>query len=225
MSTENFDPSAPLESIRGETKKANHAFREYCYIGPARSLKKLRDRLDLSVAVESDRGESGVKSKRYAAFSTICEWSSRYFWVARAAAFDLQEDVKRADLWRERREKIRETDYQVADELRTLAASVLAAGPNFIRATRRRVKGETRIGKDGAEYTEPDTILVTTALDGDLLIKLVDLASKLQRAAAGIANTNFVFPVDWSQLTDEQVSAIASGENPIEVLAKGTGGK
>lgn len=223
MSTEKFDPLAPLESIPGESRKANHALREYCRMGPARSLRKLKARLDMEIKTGLNAYQT--KTDYFATFGAFANWSSKYFWAERAAAFDLAEEADRAEKWRERREAIREKDFQTAESLRSLASDILTASPNFIKSTRRRVRGEVKVDRDGNEYREPDTILVTTALDADTMIKLIDLASKLQRAAAGIANNNFVFPVDWSQLTDEQVSAIANGENPLEVLAGGGGKK
>lgn len=222
-----FDPSAPLESIRGETKTANHALREYCRMGPGRSIRNVRERLNAEINAGAFRVKNGgntEKIKPYATTRTFENWSSRNHWVARAAAFDLLEEQERASKWRERRESVREKDYQVADNLRTIATDIITAAPNFIRSTRRRVRGETIKNPDGTETRAPDTILVVTALDGDLLIKLLDLASKLQRSAAGIANNNFVFPVDWDSLTDEQIQLIADGENPVEVLARGRSG-
>jgi len=206
-----FDHAAPFEPIKGESKKANYALKSYCWQGPSRSLRKVQERLDLEISTElADRK---LKSKRYATLSTLHAWSVKWHWVARAAAFDLAADRERSDIWRERREKIREDDFTVSNQLRDLALQILAASPNFIHSSKRRIKGA-----DG----NPDTILVTTALDGDMLVKLLDLASKLQRAAAGIANNNFVFPVDWSTLTDAQVAAMAAGDNPLEVLSKGS---
>ena len=219
MSIDIFDPLAPLESIKGETKRANHAARTYILMGPGRTIKQVRDRLNAEL--NSDLIPGKIKNAKYASNATFGVWSSRFQWVARAAAYDLTEDRIRADLWQKRREEIREKDFAAANELRDLAASIISAAPNFIRSTRRRVKGETRIGANGSEIKDPDMILVTTALDGDLLVKLLDLASKLQRAAAGIANNNFVFPVEMGNLSDDQLAAIAAGENPIEVLSRG----
>lgn len=209
MTTE-FDSNAPLEPIKGESKRSNYALKTYLWMGPSRSIRKLKERLDLEIGSELIARKS--KSQNYASINTFLAWSAKFHWVARAAAFDLANDRERSDVWRERREKIREDDFAVSNQLRDLALQILAASPNFIHSTKRRVKGE-----DG----KPDVILVTNSLDGDLLVKLLDLASKLQRAAAGIANNNFVFPVDWGSLTDAQVTAIANGDNPLEVLARG----
>jgi hypothetical protein len=98
-------------------------------------------------------------------------------WEERAAAYDEHLAAQERRKWEARRRQVREQDWDVGDELRDLAANILAQSPQFLKTTRRLIKGQ-----DGA----PDREVVTLALDGGFLLRAVKLASELQRQAAEV---------------------------------------
>lgn len=206
--TVDFDPTEPLAPVRSETKRANEALRDYARMGAARSLRKLLA-IYLQRAVNNDTTIPPTKS-----FHTIERWSYVFGWVARVNVFDELERRAADDLWKERRGKIREADFAVSEELRALADKIIAQGPAFIKTTRKRIKGDKETG-------EPDTIIVTMALDGKLMLDSLDLASKLQRRAAGLSDKVVQIPINWETLSESQLQAIADGKDPLEVLAEG----
>ena len=108
--------------------------------------------------------------------------------------------------WQERQRMIRERDYAQADALRELAQKILDEGPKFIRATRRLVKGQ-----DG----QPDREVITLALQGDLAVKAIEAASKLQRLAAEMPPPKQVVDASLA-LTLENAGDVA--ENALRLL-------
>jgi hypothetical protein len=98
-------------------------------------------------------------------------------WSDRAQAYDDHlADLDRAR-WEQRRAAVRESDWLAGEELRDLAAQVLAQSPQFIKSARRLIKG----GKG-----EVDREVITLGLDGTFLLKAIGLASELQRQAAEV---------------------------------------
>lgn len=206
--TVEFDPIEPLAPVRSETKKANEALRDYARMGPARSLRKLHARYT------QQKLSGDITIPPTLSLYTLGNWSMRFGWPARAEAFDILERRANDELWKERREKIRELDFSFSDKLRDLAEKIISEGPSFIRTSRRRIKGDPEKGK-------PDTIVVTMALDGALMISALETASKLQRRAAGLNDKVIQIPINWESLTDAQLQAIADGRDPLDVLAGG----
>ena len=98
-------------------------------------------------------------------------------WAERAAAYDEHLAEQDRQKWEARRRQVREQDWGAGEELRDLAANILAQSPQFLKTTRRLIKGH-----GGA----PDREVVTIALDGSFLLRAVKLASDLQRQAAEV---------------------------------------
>jgi len=98
-------------------------------------------------------------------------------WEQRAQAYDDHLAKLDRERWEARRRAVRERDWDAGEELRDLAAKVLAQAPQFVKTTRRLLRGH-----DGA----PDREVITLGLDADALLKTLKLASELQRQAAEV---------------------------------------
>ncbi len=187
----------------GETDKAYAAFVDYALMGPGRSLRKLWDRY---------RGQNGGKagaekppSKRLATLET---WSSKFAWQKRIEAWAAEQQQVDQALWNGRRRAIREADWEAGEALRSLAADILAQTPQFLKTTRRLVKGT-----NGA----PDREVITVGIDTGAMLKALAQASDLQRQAAEMPKVVDVtsdgeaigVKVDLSGLSIEQLTALA----------------
>ncbi len=98
-------------------------------------------------------------------------------WPERAAAYDdhlAEQDRLR---WEQRHRQLRERDWTAGEELRELAAQMLQHTPQFLKTTRRLIRG-----RDGV----PDREVVTVELDGAFLLRALKLASELQHQATEI---------------------------------------
>ena len=111
-------------------------------------------------------------------------------WARRANVFDDYCAKHNIDQWIARREQVREKDWNIGSDLRELAIKILGHSPNYIIEKQRIVKG----GKG-----KPDKIIITLALDVNAAVKVADLASKLQRLAAGMETENLVAEFDILQ--------------------------
>lgn len=98
-------------------------------------------------------------------------------WEARAAAYDDHLAAQDRQRWEQRHRQLRELDWTVGTELRDLAAEILSHTPQFLKTTRRLVRG-------GEGH--PDQIVTTVELDGAFLLKALKLASELQHQATEI---------------------------------------
>ena len=98
-------------------------------------------------------------------------------WADRAQAYDDHLAALERTKWEKRRAKIVERDYQVGEDLRKLADQMLEHGPQFLKTTRRLIKGQ----KD-----QPDQVVTTVELDGAFLLRALKLASEMQRLSAGM---------------------------------------
>ncbi len=96
-------------------------------------------------------------------------------WAARANAWDDHLANLDIDTWAARRKEIREQDWIAGEELRDLYKRIMDETPNFVIQKQKFIKGEGG---------NPDKIIVTIALDGHLMIKTLEVSSKLQRLAA-----------------------------------------
>lgn len=109
--------SLPWERKEGETDAAFTAFVAYRDQDPPRSLRRLHDEL-------KSRVEPGAKAGRGAAppLSTLMEWSSGYFWVARASAWDDELDRRKREA---QAEAVAEMARRHADQSKQIVQTLL----------------------------------------------------------------------------------------------------
>jgi len=98
-------------------------------------------------------------------------------WEERARAYDDHLAEQERLKWEARRREVREADWQAGEALRDLAAQILAQTPQFLRTTRRLVKG-----KNG----QPDREVITIGISADTMVRVLKLASELQQQAAEV---------------------------------------
>lgn len=98
-------------------------------------------------------------------------------WNERAQAWDDHLAAQDRQRWDARRRDVRERDWDAGDALRDLAAQMLDQTPQFLKTTRRLVRGANG---------EPDREIITVALTADTLLRALKLASDLQRQAAEV---------------------------------------
>lgn len=143
---------------KNETGRAYAAFMDYCRMGPGRSLSKLLDR--------QKTGNEPATTKR---FRTLADWSVKFAWQARVAAFDIYQEAQTQALWEERRRQMLEADWAQGEALRGLGAKILAEAPKFLR------RSETTLANGN--------IVITIELDAHLAVKAIQAGSNLQRLA------------------------------------------
>ena len=160
--------AAACEQASGEPQKAYAAFLDYCRLGPGRSLARLLKRYQ---GVPEPYPGLPPTTR----LPTLKAWSSKHRWQARVEAWDTAQQAAEQAEWAARRKQIREADWQAGEALRALAAQMLDQTPQFLKTTRRLVKGQ---------HGAADREVITLALDQGTLFKAVELASKLQRQAA-----------------------------------------
>ncbi len=187
----------------GESKRAHAAFVDYALMGPGRSLRQLH-------AKYRERIVSGSSAEKppTTRLPTLFAWSSKYEWQKRIEAWTAEQQLLDQALWNGRRHAIREADWEAGEALRGLAADILAQTPQFLKTTRRFVKGT-----NGA----PDREVITVGIDTGAMLKALVQASELQRQAAEMPKTVDVTTggesigvnVDLSGLSIEQLTALA----------------
>ena len=117
-------------------------------------------------------------------------------WLKRAEAFDKYCEEHNIDQWIERREKVRQEDWLLGEDLRGIATAILEEGPSFLIQKRKFVRGKKAKGDDPGR---PDRVIITLALDLNAAVKAGGLASKLQRLAAGLETENLAGEFDILQ--------------------------
>ncbi len=105
------------------------------------------------------------------------KFKGAYTWLERANAYDDYQAWLDRDVWEKRRAELREKEWGIGGKLHDLATGILEEGDNFLKTRRQFVKG-----KEG----KPDQVIITVALDANLAVKAANIASKLQRLAAGL---------------------------------------
>jgi phytoene dehydrogenase-like protein len=114
-------------------------------------------------------------------------WSLRNKWQERVndqAVIDTNDDLAK---WAQRRDEIREADYETGKKIRVLADKILEACPEYI-LTR-------ELHNNKGEVTT-----IIKAIDGMLMLKAFDLASELQRIAADLATESIDVKTDGKSL-------------------------
>ena len=97
MTMTDFDNEAPLDRIKGESKKAHSAFMTYFQMGPARSLRDLFDEYQKQDSEyklqeeanenneQQDSNEQATEKPPTASWWTLGNWSKNNHWQARIA--------------------------------------------------------------------------------------------------------------------------------------------
>lgn len=162
-----------LAKRRGESARAHAAFLDYVRMGPGRSLSKL------AAHYRQKNGEPAVEKPPTTTLRTLETWSSKFAWQARLADFRQERDRQDQAAAEARRRALQEADFRTGDELRDLAKRILDQTPQFLKTTRRLVKGS---------HGQPDREVITVGLDGGLMLRALQLASELQNKALGVAD-------------------------------------
>ena len=108
-----WDRADPLAQARGESRRANQALRDYAAMGPARSLRQLRERY---LQQPSSNPPAGFRPPT-ASLATLETWSLKHGWVARTERWDGLAAQEAEAAWRERREEEREEEWQLTRAL------------------------------------------------------------------------------------------------------------
>ncbi len=175
---EKLDPSAwdALAQRPGESLKAHTAFIDYVLMGPGRSLRKLARRYQ-----GQSEGEAGAEKPPTTRQQTLEGWSVKFEWQTRLDAYQKERKTLDLEYWEKRQIELREKDWQAGEDLREFAAEVLAHAPQFLKTTKKLIKG----GKG-----QPDQIVVTIGLDWMAMVRAIETASKIQRLAAGMPESH-----------------------------------
>jgi hypothetical protein len=180
----------PWERRDGESSEAYAAFCSY-YLLPAqgRSIDTAwranqdQNQIDDGAAQPSPEGETNGRR----APSEWFRWSSKYEWVARAAAYDDHLADQDRLAWEDRRRQLRQRDWEQADALRGIVDAALPGANQFLRRRTTTLRGQpTVVDVDGnvIQAGAPDREVTTLAFDIAALARVLSDASKLQRLAA-----------------------------------------
>lgn len=104
-------------------------------------------------------------------------------WKKRAAALDDYFAAQDIDKWEERRDQVRQDDWEMGAQLRELVKEILDTAPEYVIEKTKIIKGAK--GK-------PDQIVITRSIDVHAAIRAADSASKLQRLASGLETDRIV---------------------------------
>lgn len=186
------------ERKEGETDRAVQACNDYLRLGPGRSLSKL-----LSKYTKRNQKEPVTESE-----STIKKWSADYDWQLRASAYDAVLEEMRNEKRRKEFDAGLALDYERIRKLKKLAN--LLEQDLTVRLWLDDVKS---IGS--GEFAERvDLIRFNSALVEQYRGVLDDLAKEV----GGRKQKSEVLNIDLSKLTDDQLSRIAAGEDPMRVV-------
>lgn len=152
-----------------ETPKQYMAFTYYYKLPPA-------DRSVAHAIVACYGPGSDTRSRR----SHWLKWAKRNRWVDRSFDYDVHlEDLDRIE-WEKRRREVKEMDFQQGMQLRTLGEKIIAEAENFIKET----VTITARSDGGIDRT------IVRSIDIQAALKLIELASKIQRLSTGESTEN-----------------------------------
>lgn len=194
----NYDPESPLDRVTGESLKANTALRDYYNLGPGRSLKRLHK-------LYTERREAGEILPPLRSQMTINNFSIRWEWQARVAAQTLIDAKAEKIALDQRRRELIEAEWNQSRTLKNLSDTILAQAPNFIKTSRRVIKGSPKVVDQQGRVLDPGTPereVITMALDLNLAIKAATTGSSLGRLA-----TNMI-----TEKTGVEINQADSGE-------------
>ena len=198
--TNAFDLLAPLERIAGESLRANSALHDYALMGPGRSQRKLLEKYR-QMRTRS-KAEADAERPPTVQLTRIAEWSTRFQWQERVAAYERLLDHEEEELWKARRKALRNSEWEMQDRLIGLANQIIDAAPDFISE-------KTVMSEDGSTT-------VFKKLDGWLAVKAAETGSDLGRRSAGMEKETtkvehsglLDVSTDYAKIDDEQLERI-----------------
>ena len=209
-----WDAVNPLKRVEdGETASASQALYDYAHMGYNRSLKRLAEKYQ-------DDEDPPTRS-----YETIAHWSSAFEWQDRVAKWEEIERRRDEMLWRERKDKIREKEWDNFDRLQEIISKVLEDMPNFVKRKEKIIqKGKARVYDSAkgrvTEEGQTEIRAIILSFDVNAAISFIKTASDIGRRAAEMDKTasNLLNEIDFSKLDPEQVSRVAEGEHILDVL-------
>lgn len=177
-----FDPDQPLNRVTREPLIKNTALRDYYAMGPGRSIRRLAARY-------KEQKAQGGKLPPTLKVNTLFKWSTVWAWQERVAAqTELDNQADKLEIDQRRRDAL-EAEWVNAQALRDIAGRIFAESANFIKTTRRVVRGTPRIVDQAGRVIDPGTpeqVITTLGLDLGLAIKAAQTSSQLARLSLGL---------------------------------------
>lgn len=189
-----------------ESNAAAIACNDFLRMGPGRSLP----------ALQATYAKSNQKSPPAASLGTLKQWSARYDWQLRAAAYDalIEEEKNRAAA--EMRRAVMEQGFALdLERVRSLDKLASLLEGEVYEEVKRWLPDVKQIG--GGEYAERvDIVRFNAALIEQFRGTLDDLAKETGGRKQQLEHLMKL--VDFSRLTDEQLDRLDAGEDPLRVL-------
>lgn len=207
-----WDALNPLKPVEGESTAASRALTDYATMGFRRSLERLFNKYE-------DMEDPPITNK-----STLSGYCMKYDWVDRAKRFDELQRERDESTWRERRDQIREKEWDNFYRLQEIVSDILDDMPKFVHRQEKVVdKGSaTVVDAQGRMIHEgrPKERVIVLSMDVNAAIKFIRTASDIGRRAAEMDKTmpNLLKEIDFAKLSPEQIERVAEGEHLLDVL-------
>lgn len=209
-----WDANEPLKRVEnGESAAASQALYDYAHMGYNRSLKGLAEKYQ-------DEEDPPTKS-----YETIAYWSSTFEWQDRVAKWEEIERQREEKIWRARKDKIREKEWDNFDRLQEIISKILEDMPNFVKRKEKIIqKGKVRIYDSAkgriTEEGQTEIRAIVLSFDVNAAISFIKTASDIGRRATEMDRkaSNLLNEIDFAKLSPEQVTRVAEGEHILDVL-------
>ena len=217
------DSARIWDRMSEETDKSYAAFRMYLEMeSRERTLLKVSDTL-------------GYKRRKPlpkpVPASTIEQWSSKYRWLERVAAYDLhmnliadgereKQQQKHAEKWSKRKNEHRERAWGICKKMLARAEALLEKSEIMLNTpTHTQHETTTDDGKTVIHIMPTDNWTMKDAGSfGRVAAAMVDSADKIIRLAAEMETERVKFEFDLSELPSEYLERIARGEQTDKVV-------
>lgn len=207
-----WDALNPLKPVEGESAAASRALTDYAMMGFRRSLEKLFNKYE-------EMEDPPITNK-----ATLSGYCMKYDWVDRAKRYDELQREREELTWRERRDQIREKEWDNFYRLQEIVSDILNDIPKFVNRQEKIVdKGSaTVVDAQGRVIHEgrPQEKVIVLSMNVNSAIKFIRTASDIGRRAAEMDKNmpNLLKEIDFSKLTPEQIERVAEGEHLLDVL-------
>lgn len=207
-----WDSENPLKPVDGESRAANAGLNDYAHMGFSRGLERLYEKyLQMDDPPTTSR-------------NTIFGWSKKYDWVDRSKAYDEIQRNLDEQVWRERRDEVRQKEWDNFDKLQDIVSAILENVPSFVKRKEKIIeKGSAQVVDAQGHVIhqgKPQEKVIILQMNTSDAIKFIRTASDIGRRAAEMNSKtpNMMNEIDFSKLKPEQVIRIAEGENILDVL-------